>query len=334
MPARTIVSVRYPLESGRMLLRTDADWEADLEPVDASEDCTRFDFDVAHDGPFRYFKPVLRRADGVHWSCGENHLALADGPGRLDVYPFFFQDHTCLSEPPFRLASRARGREHTLRVFCPPGYHENLLESLPVVYMHDGQNLFAAGEGAAGPRWRIEETVGALDAMNLARRALVVGIFPADRMADYTRPGYEDYGRYLVEEVKPRVDATFRTLRGPADTAVMGSSLGGVVSFFLAWEWPHVFGNAACLSSTFGYRDDLRERVAGEERRRIRVYLDSGWPADNYEVTRDMRDLLLRRGYREGRDLFYLAFPHARHHEDAWAERAHIPMQHLLGAAP
>jgi len=150
-------------------------------------------------------------------------------------------------------------------------------------------------------------------------------------MADYTRPGYERYGRFLVERVKPWVDETYRTLAGPADTVAMGSSLGGVVSLYLAWQWPEVFGNAACLSSTFGYRDDLHARIEGEPKRPIKVYLDSGWPGDNYETTRAMRNALRVRGYRDGEDLFYLAFPHAHHDEASWAMRAHIPFQFFFG---
>ena len=77
------------------------------------------------------------------------------------------------------------------------------------------------------------------------------------------------------------MDETYRTLPGPRHTAVMGSSLGVVVSLFLAWQWPEVFGNAACLSSTFGYRDDLHERIETEPKRPIKIYLDSGWPRNN-----------------------------------------------------
>jgi len=111
----------------------------------------------------------------------------------------------------------------------------------------------------------------------------------------------------------------------------MGSSLGGVVSFYLAWQHPEVFGMAASLSSTFGWRDDLKDRVAEEPRRNVRFYLDSGWPQDNYEATRDMRALLVRKGYREGRDLFYLGFPEALHNEAHWAMRCHVPFQFFFG---
>lgn len=92
-------------------------------------------------------------------------------------------------------------------------------------------------------------------------------IYPQDRMYEYTQPGYEGYGRFITEELKKEVDAHLRTLAAPEHTAVMGSSLGGVVSLYLAWQHPQVFGKAACLSSTFGYRDDLRQRIGSEAKR-------------------------------------------------------------------
>jgi pimeloyl-ACP methyl ester carboxylesterase len=77
----------------------------------------------------------------------------------------------------------------------------------------------------------------------------------------------------------------------------MGSSLGGVVSFYLGWQRPEVFGKVGCLSSTFTYRDDLLKRVSTQPKRKIRIYLDSGWPGDNYEPTCSMRDRLIWKGH-------------------------------------
>src|SRR5215468_10953182 len=123
-----------------------------------------------------------------------------------------------------------------------------------------------------------------LDGMNAIIQMMIVGIFSSDRMQEYTQPGYEAYGRSVVEEVKPYVDAHFRTRKEPRFTGVLGSSLGGVVSFYMGWQWPNVFGNVGCLSSTFTHKDDLVERVLHEEKRNCRFYIDSGWPGDNYEV--------------------------------------------------
>src|SRR6266480_1640565 len=93
--------------------------------------------------------------------------------------------------------------------------------------------------------------------------------------------------------------------------------LRSVVSFpfIFGWQWPEVFGKIACLSSTFTYRDNLLDRVSTESKRKLRIYLDSGWPGDNYEATRSMRDRLIWKGYRPGCELFYLAFPEAKHEE-------------------
>ena len=173
-----------------------------------------------------------------------------------------------------------------------------------------------------------------LDKMNAIEEVIVVGIHPNDRMNEYTLPGYEDYGRFLVETLKPLIDGNIAHSLAPANTAVMGSSLGGVVSFYLGWQWPEVFGKIACLSSTFAYRDDLLERVSAEPKRKLRIYLDSGWPGDNYEPTRSMRDRLIWKGYRPGSELFYLAFPEAKHDENAWATRSPIPFQFLFGKLP
>ena len=90
----------------------------------------------------------------------------------------------------------------------------------------------------------------------------------------------------------------------------------------------------ACLSSTFTYRDNLLDRVSSEPKRQIQIYLDSGWPGDNYEATRSMRDRLIWKGYRPCSELFYLAFPEAKHDENAWAARSPIPFQFLFGKLP
>jgi predicted alpha/beta superfamily hydrolase len=322
------IRVHYPLTSGKMVLRTDRDWEANVEPSEAT--AARFDFRVPADSPFVYFKPVILEGAGTaRWAVGDNYLAISASNVTRETYPYFEPDNRC-SACDLRESSSAR-EKYDYRVFYPPGYHENVLKRYPVLYMQDGQNLFFPNEAFQGHHWRIAETLTLLDSMNLVDKVIVVGVYPNAREENYTRPGYESYGRFLVETLKPEIDQSFRTLPGPQNTAVMGSSLGGVVSFYLAWQWPEVFGMAACLSSTFGWRDNLMERVAAEPRRSVRFYLDSGWPRDNYEATRAMRALLAERGYREGLDFLYLGFPEALHNETHWAMRCHIPFQFLFG---
>jgi len=319
--------VHYPLASGRIVVRTDQDWDADLAPT-AADGAGRFEFEWRSARPFSYYKAVIIGDGADRWAIGANSLAIA-GQTAHD-YPYFLPDQRCAECEIHEIRDGSDRVIQRYRAFYPPGYFENTLQRYPVLYMQDGQNLFFPDEAFGGAHWRIAETLATLDAMNALRQAIVVGLYVEDRTRAYTLPGYQEYGRRLVEEVKPAIDRGYRTLTHAAATAVMGSSLGGVVSLYLAWQYPEVFGMAACLSGTFGWADDLWRRIEFEPRRDIRIYLDSGWPDDNYETTRAMHALLLSRGYREGHDLSYLAFPHARHDEHHWAKRVHIPFQRFL----
>lgn len=329
-----LARVFYPLQRGRLTLRTEQDWNLDLAPVAVGDDGQRFDFLLSHSEPYLACKPCLHDEDGdLHWAAGANKLLIfSERP--QDLYPHFFVGNGGRITDVLLCPSQVLGRPMALRVYLPAGYSENHLKRYPVVYMHDGRNLFFPQESFLGQEWRIDENLDLLDSMNLIDRMIVVGIHAGDRAVEYTQPGYERYGRAVVNDLKPWVDRSYRTLSDASDTAVMGASLGGVVAFYLGWEHPGVFGNVACLSSTFGYHDDLlvrarRDPLAG--RRELKLYLDSGWPADNYEVTLGMVNALLERGFQLGRDVLHLAFPHAVHGEAAWAARVHIPLQLFSG---
>lgn len=325
------VRVHYPLDVGRLVLRSEVDWERDLEPVREVRAAGVFDFSLPMEGSHRYFKVVRLREGAVDWAQGDNMLAVRGSRGRVEVWPHFSPDDTCHVCDQHSIPSKLAAAGHRVRVFLPPGYGENTLERFPAVYMQDGHNLFFPEESFAGETWRVEETLRVLQQMNLTRKVIVVGVYPSDRTREYTQPGCEEYGRALVEELVPWVDEHYRTIGTPESTVVMGSSLGGVVSLHLAWRHPHVFGGAACLSSTFGFADDLLQRVSSDAKRPIRVYLDSGWPHDNYEATRSMRNALSSRGFVEGDDLHYFAFPRATHDERSWALRIHVPFQLFFG---
>lgn len=334
MAETMIIRVIYPLQSGRIVLRVDDDWNRDVEAVAVDASRTTFEFHYNSTRPYLYFKPGIIDQNGFHWSKGSNYLAINSGAGIKSIYPHFFGDLGGAISAPIDFYSQILSVSHRLRIYHPPGYSENTLKRYPVLYMHDGNNLFFPNEAFFNNEWRVDETMDRLDAMNIIDKVIVVGIYPQDRMYEYTQPGYTGYGRFITEELKREVDAHLRTLAAPEHTAVMGSSLGGVVSLYLAWQHPEIFGKAACLSSTFGYRDDLRQRIASEPKRNVQIYLDSGWPEDNYEVTGSMRDLLLERGYAFGKDLLYFAFPEALHSETYWATRSHIPFQFFFGKTP
>jgi predicted alpha/beta superfamily hydrolase len=315
-----------PLAGGRLVLRTASDWDRDVLPLE--EAATGARFDVTFDGPTLALKPCVRLGDELVWARGSDWVISAN-ERNPEIFPYF------LAEPRGRVSDVIRVQAptgvHAVRVYHPPGYDENTLRRYPVVYMHDGQNLFFPEEAFQGEEWQVDETMDRLDEMNAIRKAIVVGVAPADRMLEYTRPGYGGHARFMADTLKPKIDVHFRTRPGPRDTVIMGSSLGGVAALFCAWSRPDVFGRAACLSSTFGVMDDLFDRIAEEPRRDILVYLDSGWPRDNYDRTNAMRELLVQRGWRLGVDLLHFAFPEALHDERSWALRAHLPFQFFFG---
>lgn len=324
--------VHFPAGQGQLVLRTDDDWERDLEPVELSADGSTASFKLESARPFLYFKPCLRAPDGtLRWAVGRNLLLLMTFSSEADVHPYFEGGEQGSFSELIELDSTILGRKHQLRVYLPPGYRENPLRKYPVFYMQDGANLFFPDEAFQGRDWQVDDVLHLLDSMSAIDRVLIVGVHSGDRTREYTQPGYESYARSIVEEVRPAVAQKLRVLDTPRETGVIGSSLGGVAAFYMAWQHPQVFGFAACMSSTFSYQDDLIERVLSEPKSPSKFYLDSGWPKDNYEVTLAMAMALSERGYKVREDFLHLAFPLEQHDEKAWGRRLHLPLQLAMG---
>ncbi len=325
--------VAYPAGRGDMVLRTEQDWDRNLEPIAVSGDGAISTFQLEVDQPFLYFKPCLVAGKTTNWALGPNKLAIMTEPDSRVVYPYFFSPEVGRFSERVTFPSAILGRDHQLRGYLPPGYDENTLSEFPVVYMQDGQNLFFPEEAFLGQDWKVDQTGSVLRAMNAVEDFIILGIHSADRMAEYTKPGYESYARSLVEEIVPEVERRgIRVGRHRRQRSVWGSSLGGVVSFYTVWQHPDVFGSACCMSSTFSHRDDLIDRVFAEPFRDVGFYLDSGWPGDNYEVTVGMAMALISRGWEYGRNLMHLSFPMAEHSEASWGMRLHLPLQFINGA--
>ena len=329
---RTVrIRIYYPNDISHLVLRTELDWDKDIHPsaVDHAGSVAEFKFETSI--PFVYFKPCLKYPAAIEWATGANGLIVATREDVHEFYPAFRSGEDGRILDIITLDSRILNRQHRLRVYVPAGYDENTCRTFPVAYMQDGSNLFFPQEAFMGQDWGVKDKLALLNGMNAIQQMMIVGIFSADRMHEYTSPGYESYGRSLVEEIKPYIDTHFRTRPSPRTTGVMGSSLGGVVSFYIGWQWPDVFGYVGCLSSTFSHKDNLVERVLREERRDVRFYIDSGWPGDNYEVGLAMAVALAERGYRYGDDFLYFAFPNAGHSERDWGQRLHLPFQFFAG---
>jgi predicted alpha/beta superfamily hydrolase len=177
------------------------------------------------------------------------------------------------------------------RVYLPPNYDQTK-QSFPVLYVQDGQNAFST----VGPHvafgwgnWELDKTADRLVSEKRMRPIIMVAVdCNASRYREYRGPvpisqdnkAYERYSRFLLEELKPKIDREYRTLRNAADTGLIGSSMGGICSVALAWERSNVFGVAASLSGAFQVEKQFfAEKVLGNytgKAKPIRVYLDSG----------------------------------------------------------
>ncbi|HEU4327148.1 MAG TPA: alpha/beta hydrolase-fold protein [Roseiflexaceae bacterium] len=250
------------------------------------------------------------------------------------------------------------GNARDLFVYLPPSYATGGERRYPVLYMHDGQNLFDAALSYAG-EWQVDETMEML--ATEGREAIVVGVpnMGYDRLLEYgpfaeRRHGEsraDAYLAFLAETVKPLIDRTFRTLPDRASTGVAGSSMGGLISLYAFFKRPELFGFAGVLSPSlwFGRRATLGF-VARAPFLPGRLYLDTGTregpPRSHNPLmarrisarvladARRLRRVLLRKGYRPGQDLCYVEDAGGRHNEADWARRLPDALRFLLPGPP
>lgn len=219
--------------------------------------------------------------------------------------------------------------ERDIIVWLPPGYQFDQTKRYPVLYMHDGQNIMDPKTSFAGMDWRVDETLTKLIKKNLIREIIVVGIYNTkDRLEEYSAsPKGDKYIKFLIDELKSYIDKNYRTLKDSENTAVMGSSMGGLISFLIAWNHPDVFSKAACLSSSFYYQDDKAIEMVKKyngPKKKIKIYIDHG--EDGLVRGQKMFCTLTSKGYLIGSDIDYFYATGAEHNEKAWADRLERPL--------
>lgn len=219
-------------------------------------------------------------------------------------------------------------KDRDVIVSLPAGYNKDTTRRYPVLYMQDGNSVFNI--------WRLDETAAYMAANNAIEPLIIVhvnnGGTQEDRFDEYTtardargRGGNaNNYGRMLVEELKPFIDAEYRTLTDAANTGLGGASLGGLVSLYLGLKYPGKFGKLAVLSPAL-WRDldgtiqrqikDLASKPA------LRIWLDIGTEEGPTSAIRQLRDLLKSKGWVLDSDLVYFEAKGAKHQEEAFALR-------------
>jgi predicted alpha/beta superfamily hydrolase len=200
--------------------------------------------------------------------------------------------------------------------------------------MHDGQNLFHDDEAFAGVSWDVEGAMdgGAADA--LIGEAIVVGIDnDADRIWEYTPTdggygggGADAYVGFVADELKPAIDRDFHTLPDRDHTAIVGSSLGGLVSIYAGITRADTFGVVGALSpSTWWDGTWIIARVSAAATLPGRIYVDSG--DDDRDDTARLADALRTRGA----NLDYVVAPGQQHSEVYWRRRLPGALAFLVG---
>lgn len=259
-------------------------------------------------------------------------------------------------------------------VWLPDGY--NGKEKYAVLYMHDGQMLYDSNASWNKQAWQVDDILGKLMQEGKARKTIVVGVWNggATRHADYfpqkpfenlpksfrdsllsggTRPNgpklfaepvkSDDYLKFLVEELKPFIDKTYATLPDAANTFVMGSSMGGLISMYAICEYPQVFGGAACLSTHWpgifsmdnnpvpdAFIQYLDTHLADKNTHKI--YFDYGTATLDslYPPLQAKADAVMKKHGWKKKQWITLKFPGADHSEKAWAARLDKPLGFLL----
>ena len=246
-------------------------------------------------------------------------------------------------------------------IWLPPSYGQVPGRRYPVLYMHDGQNLFDPALSYTGIDWDVDGAMTRLIAQGKAREAIVVGVWNTPlRFQEYMPRApigkqwpagagdvppipvdailSDDYLRFLVEELKPFIDATYSTAPGRGDTFVMGSSMGALISLYAGAQYPQVFGGVGAVSTHWPIGDGLVIDWLGQHLpapATHRLYYDHGTAtldASYAPFQARMDTWMLDGGYVEGRNWVTRRFEDAEHNERAWRDRLDVPLQFLLGA--
>ncbi len=246
--------------------------------------------------------------------------------------------------------SRAEGATRTVRIYTPDAYDASPDQRFPVLYFQDGQNVFDHPASAVFDTWCANRTIERLASEGRSDPWILVAVdHGPDRFTQYSpwpeprlgvEAGAPAYLDFVVCELMPWVDRTYRTRTGAEQTAIAGSSLGGLVALYAGWRHPEIFGRIGAFSpSVMWSLDALRTAWTDHPRRWSRIYLDVGTleglrhgPVEmNYpEAVRSFWEHLVRLGYAEW-ELRFVIEEGARHEERAWQRRLPEALGWLLG---
>ena len=242
--------------------------------------------------------------------------------------------------------SRYLHNTRDLIVYLPPEYSTSPDRRFSVLYMQDGQNIFdQATSFFFGRERHMDETAEELIQHHQMEPLIIVGIDSVltDRINEYTPTAEsnfnlgghaDDYGRMLTEEVKPFIDEHYRTLPDQSHTALGGSSLGGLVTVYLGLKYAKLFGKMSITSPAAYWDDEMIVKyvnsLPAKTNQRICLTIGTSEKDSFLNTTRDLRNALLKKGWKEGLDFGYLEAKGRDHAPDQAAERVHYVLKFLF----
>jgi predicted alpha/beta superfamily hydrolase len=250
--------------------------------------------------------------------------------------------------------SKILGNQRDVLVYLPKGYRRSRTRRYPVLYLHDGQNVFDAATSFAGVEWGADETAQRLTAAKLIEPVIIVAVANTgeDRIHEYaptaanldplkrlkSKGSLRVYGRFLIEELKPFIDRKYRTRQEAEYTGLGGSSLGGLATLVLGLWFPDYFRRLAVMSPSVWWDDcavyKIVDAIDETTRPPLKIWLDTGTREDGWERARELRDRLVLKGWRLHDDLQYLEADGSDHSEGAWAARLDPVLRFLFPPLP
>jgi predicted alpha/beta superfamily hydrolase len=246
--------------------------------------------------------------------------------------------------------SKVLGNRRDVLVYLPPGYRRFSTKDYPVLYLHDGQNVFDAATAFAGVEWGVDETAERLIQKKLIEPLIIVAVANTgeERIHEYapTR-GVIDarakrkkrsrglarlYGHFLMDELKPFIDRKYRTKREAAFTGLGGSSLGGLATLAIGILYPQAFSRLIVMSPSIWWDDFAIYRLVDsiEQKPPVKIWLDTGTAEPGWDQARELRNRLIEKDWKLLDDLEYLEAKGADHSEAAWAKRVEPALRFLF----
>lgn len=253
-----------------------------------------------------------------------------------------------------KIRSEELANEREVIVYLPPGYNDpaNANTRYPVLYMHDGQNLMNTKTSFKGIEWQVDETAERLIREGKIRPVIIVGVYNAEQrtpeftptamLSDAGEARGEVYAEFVAKKIKPLIDGKYRTMPDKANTALAGSSLGGLITLFMVKQNPDVWGDVAVLTPYLQFNGKPITAAVGEDLSFLKgrkLWIDtSELGGDNYPAggkpMDDAKAFVVRlqsAGLTPDKDFKYVEYAGQPHDETAWAAHVEPVLMYLYG---